>query len=69
VTFDWDLIPRSMPLPLILSGGLTAENIKNAVRRARPHGVDVSSGVESAKGVKDAAKIAAFIQGVRDADG
>jgi phosphoribosylanthranilate isomerase len=69
VTFDWDRIPRGMPLPLILSGGLTAENIKDAVHRARPHGVDVSSGVESAKGVKDAAKIAAFIQGVRDADG
>jgi len=69
VTFDWDLIPRGVPLPVILSGGLTAENIKNAVRGARPDGVDVSSGVESAKGVKDAARIAAFITGVRDADG
>ena len=69
VPFDWNLIPRGVPLPVILSGGLTVANIKDAVRRARPDGVDVSSGVESAKGVKDAAKIAAFIKGVRDADG
>ena len=69
VPFDWDLIPRGVPLPVILSGGLTVENVTDAVRRARPDGVDVSSGVESAKGVKDAAKIAAFIKGVRDADG
>ncbi|MGH8622462.1 MAG: phosphoribosylanthranilate isomerase [Burkholderiales bacterium] len=69
VPFDWDLIPRGVPLPVILSGGLTVENVTEAVRRARPDAVDVSSGVESAKGVKDAAKIAAFIKGVRDADG
>ena len=69
VPFDWNLIPRGVPLPVILSGGLTVANVKDAVRRARPDGVDVSSGVESAKGVKDAAKIAAFIKGVRDADG
>jgi phosphoribosylanthranilate isomerase len=68
VPFDWNLIPRGVPLPVILSGGLTVENVTDAVRRARPDGVDVSSGVESAKGVKDAAKIAAFIRGVRDAD-
>jgi phosphoribosylanthranilate isomerase len=69
VPFDWNLIPRGVPLPVILSGGLTVANVKDAVRRTRPDGVDVSSGVESAKGVKDAAKIAAFIKGVRDADG
>jgi phosphoribosylanthranilate isomerase len=69
VPFDWNLIPRGVPLPVILSGGLTVANVKDAVRRARPDGVDVSSGVESAKGVKDAARIAAFIKGVRDADG
>ena len=68
VPFDWDLIPRAVPLPVILSGGLTVANVRDAVRRTRPDGVDVSSGVESAKGVKDAAKIAAFITGVRDAD-
>ena len=69
VTFDWSLIPRGLPLPVILSGGLTPENVMDAVRRVRPSAVDVSSGVESAKGVKDAAKIAAFIKGVRNADG
>ena len=68
VTFDWNLIPRDLALPVILSGGLTAGNVAEAVRRVRPLAVDVSSGVESAKGIKDAAKIAAFIKGVRDAD-
>jgi phosphoribosylanthranilate isomerase len=60
--FDWSLIPRGLPLPVILSGGLTPENVTEAVRRVRP------SGVESAKGVKDAQKIAAFIKGARNAD-
>ena len=69
VPFDWDLIPRGLPLPVILSGGLTVANVADAVRRTRPDTVDVSSGVESARGVKDAAKIAAFIKGVRNADG
>ena len=68
VPFDWDLIPRDLPLPVILSGGLTVANVTDAVRRTRPDAVDVSSGVESAKGVKDASKIAAFIKGVRNAD-
>jgi phosphoribosylanthranilate isomerase len=66
--FDWSLVPPGLPLPLILSGGLTVENVGDAVRRVRPSAVDVSSGVESAKGVKDASKIAAFIKGVRNAD-
>jgi phosphoribosylanthranilate isomerase len=69
IAFDWSLIPRGLPLPVILSGGLTPENVMEAVRRVRPGAVDVSSGVESAKGIKDAAKIAAFIKGVRNADG
>jgi len=68
VIFDWSLIPRGLPLPVILSGGLTPENVTDAVRCVRPGAVDVSSGVESAKGVKDAAKINAFIKGVRNAD-
>lgn len=68
VAFDWSLIPRELPLPVILSGGLTVDNVMDAVRRVRPSAVDVSSGVESAKGVKDAARISAFIKGVRNAD-
>jgi len=68
VTFDWDRVPAGLPLPVIVSGGLTVENVGDAVRRLRPCAVDVSSGVESAKGIKDAAKIAAFIAGVRNAD-
>jgi phosphoribosylanthranilate isomerase len=66
--FDWALIPRQLPLPLILAGGLTPGNVGEAVRRVRPWAVDVSSGVEARKGIKDAAKVAAFIRGVRDAD-
>lgn len=67
-SFDWALIPRELPLPLVLSGGLDASNVAEAVRRVRPWAVDVSSGVESAKGIKDPARISAFIRGVRDAD-
>ena len=67
--FDWSLIPDGFVRPLVLSGGLDADNVTEAVRRVRPWAVDVSSGVESAKGIKDAAKIAAFIAGVRHADG
>lgn len=66
--FDWNLIPRDLPLPLILSGGLHAANITGAIRQARPWAVDVSSGVEAAKGIKDAEKIAAFMQGVRNSE-
>ncbi|MDP2135191.1 MAG: phosphoribosylanthranilate isomerase [Sulfuritalea sp.] len=67
-TFDWSLIPPSLPLPVILSGGLHPGNIAEAVRAVRPWAVDVSSGVESARGIKDAQKITEFIAGVRDAD-
>lgn len=67
-TFDWSLIPRKLARPLVLSGGLHAGNVGDAIRRAHPFAVDVSSGVEAAKGIKDAVKIAAFIQGVRNAD-
>jgi phosphoribosylanthranilate isomerase len=66
--FDWDLIPPALPLPIVLSGGLTPANVIEAIRRVRPCAVDVSSGVESAKGVKDARKIEAFMNGVRNAD-
>jgi phosphoribosylanthranilate isomerase len=67
-TFDWSLIPDSLPLPVVLSGGLDAGNVAAAIRHARPWAVDVSSGVEIDKGIKDAAKIAAFMRGVRNAD-
>jgi len=66
--FDWDLIPRELPLPLILAGGLNPDNVSEAIRQVRPWAVDVSSGVEVGKGIKDAALIAAFIRGVKDAD-
>jgi len=66
--FDWNLIPQRLARPVILSGGLDAQNVGEAVRRVRPWAVDVSSGVESAKGVKDERLIAAFIAGVRNAD-
>ena len=66
--FDWNLIPARLPLPVVLSGGLTPENVAEAIRRVRPCAVDVSSGVEAQKGIKDAQKIAAFVTGVRDAD-
>ncbi|MCL2875213.1 MAG: phosphoribosylanthranilate isomerase [Betaproteobacteria bacterium] len=67
--FDWSLVPPGIERPLVLSGGLDPGNVGEAVCRLRPWAVDVSSGVEVAKGIKDAAKIAAFIAGVRNADG
>ncbi|MDP1996919.1 MAG: phosphoribosylanthranilate isomerase [Gallionella sp.] len=67
-TFDWSLIPQALPLPVILSGGLNAENVAAAIEQVRPYAVDVSSGVEVSKGVKDAAKIARFLQEVKRAD-
>ena len=66
--FDWSLVPAERLRPLVLSGGLTRDNVREAVKRVRPWAVDVSSGVESAKGIKDAGRIAAFIAEVRNAD-
>ena len=63
--FDWSLIPTDLPMPLILAGGLTPDNVTEAIASVRPYGVDVSGGVEAAKGIKDAAKVAAFIRSVR----
>lgn len=67
-TFDWELIPRELPLPAILSGGLAADNVAAAVLKVRPYAVDVSSGVEAEKGIKDAAKVAAFVKEVKNVD-
>jgi phosphoribosylanthranilate isomerase len=67
-SFDWSLLPATLERPVILSGGLSRDNVAEAIRRVRPWGVDVSSGVESGKGVKDGTKIAAFIAEVRNAD-
>lgn len=66
-SFDWSLLPPDLPLPLILSGGLHPENVEAAVRQVRPWAVDVSSGVEASKGVKDLGRVAAFIQAVKTA--
>lgn len=64
-TFDWQLIPDKIPLPLILAGGLTPENVASAVEQVRPYAVDVSSGVESEPSVKDHKKIEQFIKEVQ----
>lgn len=66
--FDWSLIPRDVSHPLVLSGGLHAENVIEGILRVRPWAVDVSSGVEIAKGVKDAVAMRRFCEQVREAD-
>lgn len=66
--FDWSLIPKELAPRVVLSGGLSAQNVTDAVCQVRPHAVDVSSGVELSKGIKDAAKIRAFVDAVRQAD-
>ncbi len=68
VAFDWGLIPHDLPLPIVLSGGLHAGNVAEAIRQVRPYAVDVSSGVEADRGIKDADKIAAFINEVKLVD-
>ena len=67
-TFDWRLLPADLGCPLILAGGLDATNVSDAIRMARPWGVDVASGVESAPGIKDPDKLSAFVRAVREVD-
>jgi phosphoribosylanthranilate isomerase len=65
--FDWNLIPDSLPKPLILAGGLSVGNVRLAIETVRPWAVDVSSGIEISKGIKDATLIAAFMKEVKNA--
>lgn len=65
--FDWSLVPARLSKPVILAGGLSADNVGQAIAQVRPYAVDVSGGVEQAKGIKDAAKIEAFLQAVKQA--
>lgn len=67
-SFDWGRIPRHLPLPIVLSGGLDPGNVGRAIREVQPWAVDVSSGVEGERGVKDPARIAAFIRSVQSED-
>jgi len=63
--FDWSVIPRGLSKPIILAGGLTPENVWQAITKVRPFAVDVSGGVEADKGIKDIEKLAAFMRGVQ----
>jgi len=66
--FNWELIPENCALPIILAGGLDESNARQAVQTVRPYALDVSSGVEAEKGVKDALKMAAFVREVNEGD-
>jgi phosphoribosylanthranilate isomerase len=66
--FDWTRVPKDLEVSLILAGGLNPDNVAEAIRCVRPYAVDVSSGVESGKGRKDAGKMQRFIEGVRIGD-
>ena len=69
LSFDWSLVPQGLNKPIILAGGLVAENVAAAIRQVRPYAVDVSGGVEASKGIKDAEKIRAFMRAVKTAGG
>ncbi len=67
-TFDWSLAPDRLDLPIVLAGGLRAENVAGAIAQVRPAAVDVSGGVEASPGIKDPGRIRQFIAAVRAAD-
>jgi phosphoribosylanthranilate isomerase len=66
--FNWDLVPKECALPIILAGGLDESNIRQAIVKLKPYAVDVSSGVEAKKGLKDNAKMATFLKAVNETD-
>lgn len=66
-SFDWHRLPQSLSKPLILAGGLTPNNVAEAIQQVAPYAVDVSGGVEASKGVKDTAKVIAFMASVASA--
>lgn len=65
--FDWSQVPENPGCPIVLAGGLTPDNVAEAIRQVRPWAVDVSGGVEAGKGIKDAARVRAFLAAVRAA--
>ena len=65
--FDWSLVPPDPGLPVLLAGGLDADNVASAIAAVRPYGVDVNGGVESSPGIKDAARMTAFMREVERA--
>ena len=66
-TFNWDLLPKELPLPLIVAGGLDSGNVSSLINSINPYGVDVSGGVESNKGIKDYTMMKNFVLGVHNA--
>jgi phosphoribosylanthranilate isomerase len=67
-SFNWNLIPADLALPIVLAGGLNAGNVADAINRVKPYAVDVSSGVEVAPGTKDKREVEAFVRAVSDAN-
>ncbi|MBL1277560.1 MAG: phosphoribosylanthranilate isomerase [Ectothiorhodospiraceae bacterium] len=67
-SFEWERVPSALELPVILAGGLSADNVGEAIRTVQPYAVDVSGGIEAEKGIKDWGKMADFVAAVRAAD-
>lgn len=67
--FDWARTPKNLPRPVVLAGGLTPDNVGAAIAQVRPYAVDVSSGIEATRGIKDLEKMRSFMHAVKKADG